>query len=138
GHAGELHPRVTQALGLPDRTVAMEVELDRFAAADAPVPAPSVSTFPVATQDVALVVDESVPAADVASALRAGAGDLLESVRLFDVYSGAQVGKGRKSLAYALRFRSSERTLTAEETTVARDAAVAAAAQRTGAELRGI
>lgn len=136
GHAGELHPRVIQALGLPDRMVAMEVELDRFDATDEPVPAPMVSTFPVATQDVALVVDDSVPAAEVESALRAGAGELLESVRLFDVYSGAQVAEGHKSLAYALRFRSTERTLTVEETTAARDAAVAVAAQRTGAQLR--
>jgi phenylalanyl-tRNA synthetase beta chain len=89
------------------------------------------------TQDVALCVDAGVPAADVEAALREGAGELLESVRLFDVYSGAQVGEGRKSLAYALRFRAPDRTLTVEETTTARDAAVAAAAERTGATLRG-
>ncbi|PSK95533.1 phenylalanyl-tRNA synthetase beta subunit [Haloactinopolyspora alba] len=141
GHAGELHPRVVQALGLPPRTAAMELDLDRLVGADedadAPVRAPAVSTFPVATQDVALLVDSSVPAADVEAALRAGAGELLESVRLFDVYTGAQVGEGRRSLAYALRFRAPDRTLTADETTAARDAAVAAAAERTGAELRG-
>jgi phenylalanyl-tRNA synthetase beta chain len=136
GHAGELHPRVIQALGLPDRTVAMELEIDRLGAPDAPAPAPAVSTFPVATQDVALVVGSEVPAADVEEALRAGAGELLESVRLFDVYEGAQVGEGRRSLAYALRFRAPDRTLTAEETTAARDAAVAEAAGRTGAVLR--
>lgn len=137
GHAGELHPRVVAALGLPERTAAMELELDRLDVRDEPVPAPAVSTFPVATQDVALVVDERVPAAEVEAALRHGAGDLLESVRLFDVYSGAQVGEGRKSLAYALRFRAPDRTLTMEETTAAREAAVAAAADRTGAVLRG-
>ncbi|NDL57337.1 phenylalanine--tRNA ligase subunit beta [Phytoactinopolyspora mesophila] len=137
GHAGELHPRVVQALGLPARTSAMEIELDGLSATDDPVPAPAVSTFPVATQDVALVVDVAVPAADVESALREGAGELLESVRQFDVYSGAQVGEGRKSLAYALRFRAPDRTLTVEETTAARDAAVAVAAERTGATLRG-
>ncbi|WP_166355321.1 phenylalanine--tRNA ligase subunit beta [Phytoactinopolyspora limicola] len=136
GHAGELHPRVVQALGLPERTSAMELELDRLGVRDEPVVAPAVSTFPVATQDVALVVDDAVPAADVETALRDGAGPLLESVRLFDVYSGAQVGEGHKSLAYALRFRASDRTLTVEETTAARDAAVAAAGERTGATLR--
>jgi phenylalanyl-tRNA synthetase beta chain len=136
GHAGELHPRVVQALGLPDRTVAMELEIDRLGAVDRPVPAPMMSTFPVATQDVALVVPSDVPAADVEAALRAGAGDLLESLRLFDVYEGAQVGTGRRSLAYALRFRAPDRTLTVEETTAARDAAVAEAASRTGAVLR--
>ena len=78
-----------------------------------------------------------VPAADVEAALRDGAGELLESLRLFDVYTGEQIGEGKKSLAYALRFRAADRTLTAEEATAARDAAVAAAAERTGAVLRG-
>ncbi|NEE01853.1 phenylalanine--tRNA ligase subunit beta [Phytoactinopolyspora halotolerans] len=137
GHAGELHPRVVKALGLPERTAVMEIELDRLPTTDEPVPAPDVSTYPVATQDVALVVDESVPAAAVQAALADGAGGLLESVRLFDVYSGAQVGEGRKSLAYALRFRAPDRTLTVEETTAARDSAVAEAQRRTGAVLRG-
>lgn len=141
GHAGELHPRVVAALGLPPRTVAMEMDLDLLGSVargvDEPVPAPSVSTYPVATQDVALVVDAAVPAAEVEAALRAGAGELLESVRLFDVYTGAQIGEGRRSLAYALRFRAPDRTLTAEEASAARDAAVAAAAERTGAVLRG-
>ncbi|HEX6578148.1 MAG TPA: phenylalanine--tRNA ligase subunit beta, partial [Jiangellaceae bacterium] len=136
GHAGELHPRVVEALGLPARTVAMEMEIDRLGAVAEPTPAPTVSTFPVATQDVALVVPAQVPAADVEAALRAGAGDLLESLRLFDVYQGSQVGEGRRSLAYALRFRAPDRTLTVEETTAARDAAVAEAARRTGAVLR--
>jgi phenylalanyl-tRNA synthetase beta chain len=138
GHAGELHPRVTKALGLPERTCAMELDLDRLAAVGgARVTGPRVSTFPVATQDVALVVDASVPAAEVEGALRDGAGELLEAVRLFDVYTGEQIGAGRKSLAYALRFRAADRTLTAEEASAARDAAVAAAAERTGAVLRG-
>lgn len=138
GHAGELHPRVVQALGLPPRTAAAELDLDAvLAAAGAVVAAPSVSTYPVATQDVALVVEGSVPTADVEAALRAGAGDLLEGLRLFDVYTGAQVGEGKRSLAFALRFRAPDRTLTVEEATAARDAAVAEAARRTGAVLRG-
>ncbi|MBW1604073.1 phenylalanine--tRNA ligase subunit beta [Streptomyces sp. JJ66] len=138
GHAGELHPRVTKALQLPPRTCAMELDLDVLErAATGAVRAPHVSTFPVATRDVALVVDSGVPAADVEAALREGAGELLESLRLFDVFTGEQLGAGRKSLAYALRFRASDRTLTAEEASAARDAAVAAAVTRTGAELRG-
>jgi phenylalanyl-tRNA synthetase beta chain len=138
GHAGELHPRVTKALGVPERTCAMEVDLDRLEAiGGARATGPRVSTFPVATQDVALVVDVAVPAAEVERALRDGAGDLLESLRLFDIFTGEQIGEGRKSLAYALRFRAADRTLTAEEASAARDAAVAAAAARTGAALRG-
>ena len=137
GHAGELHPRVVEALDLPARTCTMELDLDAFHASDEPVRAPRFSTFPVATLDVALIVDAHVPAAEVEAALRDGAGDLLESLRLFDMFTGSQIGAGKKSLAYALRFRAVDRTLTVEETTAARDAAVAAAAARTGAVLRG-
>ncbi|MEU0587699.1 phenylalanine--tRNA ligase subunit beta [Streptomyces sp. NPDC006132] len=138
GHAGELHPRVVKALGLPARTCAMELDLDAVeTAGDATVAAPRISTFPVATQDVALVVDAVVPAAEVEEALREGAGELLESIRLFDVYENAeQLGEGRKSLAYALRFRAADRTLTVDEASAARDAAVALAGERVGAELR--
>ncbi|WLQ32836.1 phenylalanine--tRNA ligase subunit beta [Streptomyces castrisilvae] len=138
GHAGELHPRVIKELHLPERTCAMEVDLDVLEqAVDGVLRAPRISTFPVATQDVALVVGQDVPAADVERALRAGAGELLESLRLFDVFTGEQIGEGRKSLAYALRFRAGDRTLTVDEASAARDAAVALAAERTGAVLRG-
>ncbi|MFF2613772.1 phenylalanine--tRNA ligase subunit beta [Kitasatospora sp. NPDC058046] len=138
GHAGELHPRVVKALGLPARTAAMEIDIDLLTADGAErVNGPAVSGFPVATQDVALIVDTAVPAAEVEAALRAGAGELLEAIRLFDVFTGEQVGEGRKSLAYALRFRAVDRTLTADEATAAREAAVAEAVARTGAVLRG-
>jgi phenylalanyl-tRNA synthetase beta chain len=140
GHAGELHPRVIQAFGLPDRTCAMELDLSvLFAAAEGvgPVQAPELSAYPLAIQDVALIVNAAVPAADVQAALVAGApAELLESVRLFDVYTGAQVGEDRKSLAYTLRFRAPDRTLTAAEAAEARDAAVAEAQRRVGAVLR--
>jgi phenylalanyl-tRNA synthetase beta chain len=142
GHAGELHPRVVEAFRVPARTCAMELDLSVIGAVAerlAPVAAPVVSPYPVATQDVALVVDASVAAAVVQEALAAGAGGsgLLEEVRLFDVFTGQQVGEGRKSLAYTLRFRAPDRTLTDEETTAARDTAVAEAVRRVGAVLRG-
>jgi phenylalanyl-tRNA synthetase beta chain len=86
--------------------------------------------------DVALVVDDAVPAADVAEALRVGSGPLLEHLELFDVYTGEQVGDGKRSLAYALRFRAPDRTLTTEDATKARDAGVELAAQRCKAVLR--
>jgi phenylalanyl-tRNA synthetase beta chain len=139
GHAGELHPRVLKALGLPARSCAMELDLDALEqASDGAPQAPSISTFPVATQDVALVVDKPVPATEVEAALREGAGELLEGIRLFDVYvNDEQLGDGKKSLAYALRFRAGDRTLTVDEASAARDAAVALAGERTGAVLRG-
>ncbi len=145
GYAGELHPRVIAAFGLPPRTSAMEMDLsviETAAAALGPVEAPQISPYPVATQDVALLVPESVPAAEAEAALAEGVRQseyrgLLEEVRLFDVYTGEQAGPGRKSLAYTLRFRAPDRTLTVEETTAARDAAVEEAARRLGATLRG-
>ncbi len=138
GHAGELHPRVVKALHLPERTSVMEIDLDLLSADGELRPeGPAVSAYPVATQDVALIVSSEVPAADVELALREGAGELLEAIRLFDVFTGEQVGAGKKSLAYALRFRAADRTLTADEATAAREAAVAAALARTGAVLRG-
>jgi phenylalanyl-tRNA synthetase beta chain len=136
GYAGELHPGVVSALELPKRTSAMELDLDAIPAAPI-VQAGRLSTFPPALIDVALVVDAAVPAADVEDALVAGAGELLESVRLFDVYTSDQLGAGLKSLAYKLTFRAPDRTLTVEEAVAARDAAVATAWARTGATLRG-
>ncbi len=137
GHAGELHPRVVASLELPARTCAAELDLDALvAAAPAQVPAASLSTHPVALRDVALVVDEAVPAGRVEAALREGGGPLLESVRLFDEYVGEQVGAGRRSLAYRLTLRAADRTLTGEEADAARDQAVAAAGADTGAQLR--
>ena len=82
--------------------------------------------------DLALVVKDEVPAAEVAESLREGAGELLESLRLFDVYTGPPVPEGARSLAYALTLRAPDRTLTGEEATAVRDAAVAAAAETDG------
>ena len=79
-----------------------------------PVPVgPPISSFPPVLIDLALVVDDAVPAAEVEAALREGAGELLEALRLFDVYTGAPVPAGSRSLAYALTFRAPDRTLTA-------------------------
>ncbi|HEX6759285.1 MAG TPA: phenylalanine--tRNA ligase subunit beta [Propionibacteriaceae bacterium] len=137
GYAGELHPEVCAAFGLPPRAAAAEIDLDALiAAAPAVGDVPMISGFPVAKEDVALIVDEDVPAAAVERALSTGAGSLLESIWLFDVYTGPQVGEGKKSLAYALRFRAPDRTLTDAEAAEARDAAVAVAVERTGAVQR--
>ncbi len=139
GYAGELHPEVCVAFGLPPRAAAAEIDLDALiAAAPASGDIPMISGFPVAKEDVALIVDNEVPAAVVERALRAGAGPLLESVWLFDVYTGPQIGEGKKSLAYALRFRAPDRTLTDAEAAAARDAAVAVAAEKTGAVQRTV
>jgi phenylalanyl-tRNA synthetase beta chain len=137
GHAGELHPRVVESLGLPPRTVAAELDLDGIVGAAHGLPlAPTLSTYPLASSDVALVVPAGVPAADVEEALRIGAGPFLETVRLFDVYVGSGVPAGSRSLAYRLSMRAPDHTLTSDEANGIRDAAVAEAGRRVGATLR--
>ncbi|MGI8577701.1 MAG: phenylalanine--tRNA ligase subunit beta [Nocardioidaceae bacterium] len=137
GHAGELHPKVCDDFGVPARAAAAELDLDALLAhAVDVVAAPQFSSYPVGKEDVALIVDAAVPAADVEASLQEGAGELLESVRLFDVYVGEQIGPEKKSLAYALRFRAPDRTLTETEIKAARDAAVAAATMHVGATQR--
>ncbi|MDX6251830.1 MAG: phenylalanyl-tRNA synthetase beta chain, partial [Kribbellaceae bacterium] len=137
GHAGELHPKVCQAFGLPARSSAVELDLDALiAAGPQSVEAKPFSSYPVAKEDVALIVPAEVPAADVEAALVEGAGELLESIRLFDLYTGEQIGEGSKSLAFALRFRAPDRTLTETEVAAARQAAVQVAVDRFGAVQR--
>jgi phenylalanyl-tRNA synthetase beta chain len=137
GFAGELHPKTCVAYGLPARSAAAEIDLDALLAhATTVLSAPRLSSFPVGKEDVALVVDVGTSAAAVADALTAGGGELLESVRIFDVYAGDQVGAGKKSLAFALRFRAPDRTLTEADIAAVRDAAVAEATARVGAVQR--
>lgn len=136
GHAGQLHPAVIERTGLPKGTCAVELDLDAVPIVEV-LPAPSVSPFPAVFQDISVVVGDEVAAAAVVDAVRDGAGELLEDVRLFDVYTGPQIGEGRKSLTLALRFRATDRTLTEDEASAARDAAVAVAGERVGAVLRG-
>ena len=137
GHAGELHPKVVAALGLPSRTVAAELDLDvLIAASEDPVAARTLVTSPAAYTDLAVVVDEAVTAGSLEASLATGAGEMLESITLFDVYRGDQVGPGRKSLAYRLAFRAPDRTLRTEEVSALRDAALARAAVDLGATQR--
>ena len=137
GFAGELHPRVVQAFALPERSVGLALDLGVVMAQAPDVrQAPTIGTQPLAKEDLAVVVDVAVPACDVLAALSEGAGELLESIRLFDVYEGPQVPAGKKSLAFALRFRAPDRTLDAAETAAARAGALAAAEAQCGATLR--
>ena len=135
GHAGQLHPAVVERSGLPKGTCAVELNLDAIPITEA-LPAVRVSPFPAVFQDVSLVVAADVGAQAVIDALRDGAGGLLEDIQLFDVYTGPQIGEGHKSLALALRFRAADRTLTEDEASTAREAAVQRAAQAVGAVQR--
>ena len=132
GYAGQLHPAVVERSGLPAGTCAVELDLSALPLTES-LPAPRVSPFPAVFQDVSLVVADDIAAQDVVEAVRTGAGDLLEDVTLFDVYTGPQIGEGRKSLTLALRFRATDRTLTEEEASAAREAAVGHATPAVGA-----
>jgi phenylalanyl-tRNA synthetase beta chain len=132
-HAGELHPRVVDKYGLPERSAAFVVSISALPDSQRVRPT-GVGIMPAALQDVALIVDQSVPAADVEAALRKGAGPLLESISLFDRYD--KIGDGKISLAFTLVFRASDRTLTGAEVSAAREAAVVSAEKATGAVLR--
>ena len=135
GHAGELHPEIIAALGLPERTCAMEIDLSALPLTES-FPAPVLSAFPALHQDIAVVVAEDTPAEQVREALAAGAGPLLESISLFDIFRGEQIGADRKSLTFELIFRAPDRTLTDDEVNVHREAAVAQAAASCGAQQR--
>jgi phenylalanyl-tRNA synthetase beta chain len=136
GFVGELHPLVASAWDL-ERTAVFSVDLGHVAAAAPPVvafrPFPSV---PALLQDLAVTLPESVPADEVLDRVRAAAGETLEDVSVFDVYTGGQVGEGRRSLALALSFQTQESTLTDEDIAPVRERIVAALAEL-GGELRG-
>ncbi|MGO3328463.1 phenylalanine--tRNA ligase subunit beta [Gordonia sp. (in: high G+C Gram-positive bacteria)] len=135
GHAGELHPAVLERAGLPARLCALEIDVDALPLNER-LPSPTVSPFPAVLQDVNVVVSENIAARQVQDALRDGAGDLLESISLFDVFTGDQVGEGNKSLTFALTFRAADRTLTEDDASAAKMAAVEHAADAVGARLR--
>ncbi|MDK8825664.1 phenylalanine--tRNA ligase subunit beta [Corynebacterium striatum] len=135
GYAGELHPQVLEALNLPARTCAMEIDVTALPT-DELFPAPVLSAFPALHQDIALIVDESTPAEEVRKVVEEGAGELLEAVELFDVFRGEQLGEDKKSLAFKLIFRADDRTLTDEEANEHRLAAAELVKQRLGAEMR--
>lgn len=136
--AGELLPAACKAFGLPARSVAFECDLDALigAMSRAALQVKPVSTYPVAKEDVALVVPSTIPVARVEQVIRQAAGALAEDVSLFDIYEGDQVEAGFRSLAFALRLRG-DHTLTAEETAKVRSDIVAKASKLLGASLRG-
>ena len=136
GYAGELHPKVAEAYGLPRGSVAFELWLEPLYAAEVgAVAAQPVRTFPVALQDLAFITPNDVTVMAMQDAITAALGDICESVRCFDVYSGGQVPAGHRSLAFALRLRAGDRTLSEAELADARERAVAAGAAL-GGQLR--
>jgi phenylalanyl-tRNA synthetase beta chain len=136
GWIGELHPLVCRSWDL-EGAAGFEIDLAPLVAAS-PYDQETyedVISYPAVHQDVAVVVDESVPAAEVRAAVLEGGGELLRSAEVFDLYRGEQVGEGRKSLALRLSFRAADRTLTDEEV-AERRGAIEAAVKKVGGSLR--
>jgi len=136
GYLGEVHPLVAGAWDL-ERTAVFAVDLGKVAAISPPVVAfRSFSAVPSLRRDLAVTLPEAISAARALDAVREAAGEVLDDVGVFDVYSGEQVGEGRRSLALALSFRSSERTLTDLDVAPARER-ILATLEEMGGELRG-
>jgi len=137
GYAGELLPSVAVEADLPSVVAVLEADLDALIDASAAVlEASPIGTYPAATQDLSLVVSRDVPAAGVGAAIREGAGELLEDIRLVDDYRGQGIPDGSKSLTFSLRFRAPDRTLTAAEASEAKLGGATVAADRYGASVR--
>ncbi len=137
GFAGELHPSVIEHWNLPKRSCAAEVDLSMLLSqAVTSASAPVFSNSPVAKEDLAFVVTREYPVAEVESCIREGGGELLESIRLFDVYEGDQIPPTHKSLAFSLRFRREGRTLSAQELQDLRNRIIAIVLTQVGGTLR--
>lgn len=138
GVAGELLPELVADHHIGGVVAAFEINLSLAIDLAKTQPLTSeISSYPAATQDLTLVVDSSVPAEAVRAAVLAGAGDLLEDIRLVDDYRGEGVDEGKRALTFAMRFRASDRTLTAEEATASKLAGVQSAQTAFGAQMPG-
>ena len=138
GLIGELHPRVRQVFDLPGQPVAVAVLalaplLPAYQTAMRLAP---FSDFPPVKEDIAVIVDEGVPSAQVEALIRQGGGDMLVDLELFDVYRGKPIPSGKKSLAFALTFQSVSKTLTDEDTARLRKRIVGRLERELGAALR--
>jgi phenylalanyl-tRNA synthetase beta chain len=138
GTLGELHPLVRESYELPERPVlAAEIDLDALIGlADTRHAVHAVSSYPAIYQDIAVVVDESAPAAEIEAAIREAGGWMLVDVRLFDVFRGQQIGASKKSLAYALTFQAADRTLKDKDADKQREKIVRTLEAKFGANLR--
>lgn len=138
GRAGELHPRVVEEFGLPKRAAAFEIDLDAFAEAVPTkfVKAKPVSTYPPVKEDLAVIVEDYIPEADVETIIERASRGLLESLTLFDVYRGDQIPAGSRSLAYSLVFRAPDHTLKPEEVEQQRKKIISDLERRLGAQVR--
>jgi len=134
---GEIHPDVAEKFDISSRVYVAEIDLDALKPLAKPLygvkPLPK---FPAVTRDIAVVVDEAVGVGTMLETIRKAGGKTLESVKLFDIYRGEKLGANKKSVAYAMAFRASDRTLTDEEIAGSMAKILKALEGEFGAELR--
>jgi len=137
GYVGEVHPRLSKALELPQGVFTFELDTEPLYAAARLVPAyHSLPRFPAVLRDLAVVVPVELRNDEVRQVIREVGGALVEDALIFDVYTGKPIPEGKKNLAYAIRYRSAERTLTDAEVTEAHQRIIAEVNQRLGGALR--
>ncbi len=137
GLIGELHPDVQEAYDLKQRVTVFEINFDLLSElAGASLVYKPLPKFPGADRDLAILVRHDVPASSLVDTIRREGGDILQDVRVFDVYRGEQVAEGNRSIAFSLRFQAVDRTLTDEEIARKVDAIIRALEKEYGATLR--
>ena len=135
GYAGQMHPKIVDLMDLPKSTCVFELNLDLLSKNEQ-VSIPYISPFPSVFQDLSLIVPSNVPISSLIDTIYEGCGNLLEEVRLFDVYTDFKIGKGFKSVSFTLSFRSSDRTLTEYEASTSCASAIRLTNKRFGAAMR--
>lgn len=137
GWAGQIKTQIARALDVEEPVLAFELGIDSFPALSSwDKTLRPLAKFPAVERDLALVLQAATPAETVTAAIQSAGGPLLEKIELFDLYTGNQVPAGKKSLAYALTFRASDRTLREEEVEEWLGRILAALAEKCGAVLR--
>ena len=134
---GEIHPDVAEAFEIETRVYVAEVNLFLIPELQQPIPAVKpLPRFPAVTRDIALVMDEATTVGSVLASIRKAGGALLESAEMFDIYRGAQLGDGKKSVAFSLAFRNAERTLSDDDVNPLMKKILASCEKNNGAVLR--
>lgn len=137
GVVGQIHPAVAEKYGIDEACYAAEISFDvLFDSKDGDKKFKAMPKFPAVTRDIAMLCDADTPVADIEEIIVSASGKLLDTIKLFDVYQGAQIPDGKKSVAYAVSYRAADRSLTAEEVNKVFDKVLRNLEEKLGAQLR--
>lgn len=137
GVLGEVHPDVAENYGAPMASFVAELDLDvLYAASNTEKVYSKITKFPAVTRDIALLVDDNILVAEIEDTIKRAGGALVESIKLFDVYKGEQIGAGKKSIAYAIVYRDPKKTLEDKDVSKVHDKILRSLEHKLGAQLR--